>query len=120
MTVLTGVLVAIFSVGGAATIAALFKGFSGWRDGSARTEARAISNLEKYRDEADHRAAIERHKVNFYQDELTPYLQNRIGDLEYLIRTTWGAEHVPPPLPRPVMSPVPRLELTDRRSKDDG
>ena len=120
MSTLTGVLIAIFSAGGALAIGAFFRGIEGWRSGSAKTEARAISNLEKYRKEADHRADVANHRLDFYRDDLTPYLQNRIGDLEYLIRTTWGAEHVPPTPPRPVMRPVPILELEEKKVEGDG
>lgn len=107
MSTLAGVLIAVFSVGGAAAITALGKGINGWRAGAARTEARAIQNLEKYRDEADWRAAVETHRAA-YNHDLAEYWRDRAGNAEYKIRTTWGAAELPPVAPIPRFVPLER------------
>lgn len=104
---LTAALIAIFSVGGAASISALWKGINGWRAGVSRKEARAIQNLEKYRDEADWRAEVEAHRGAYRQD-VAEYWRNRCGDAEHKIRTTWGASEIPPHAPEPVYVPLIR------------
>lgn len=111
MTTLSAVLVAVFSVGGAATFGAIWKGINGWRAGAARTEARAISNLEKYRDEADWRAQQEAHRAAFNHD-LAEYWRDRAGNAEYLIRTTEGLG--PGAVPAP--GPLPRFQPLERPS----
>lgn len=100
MTTLGAILVAVFSVGGAGVIATVFKGINGWRAGAAKTEARAISNLEKYRDEADERARSAGYERD-YAYELAAYWRNRAGDAEFKIRNEWGPENLP------VVGPVP-------------
>lgn len=104
MTTLGAVLVAVFSVGGAGVIATVFKGINGWRAGAARTEARAIQNLERYREEADARASAEQHE-KLYAYELAAYWRNRAGDAEFKIRTTWGEDQLPAVSPVPVYTP---------------
>lgn len=105
MTALSVILVAVFSAGGAAVIGTIVKGVSGWRAGAARTEARAIQNLEKYRDEADRRALIQSHRADANAD-LAEYWRNRAGNAEYKIRTTWGEIELPPVAPIPVYVPL--------------
>lgn len=105
MNGLVGVLIAIFSVGGAGAVAALAKGINNWRAGAARTEARAIQNLEKYRDESDARANAESHRASYYHD-LAEYWRDRAGNAEYKIRTTWGASEIPTPGPIPTFTPL--------------
>lgn len=114
MTALTAILIAVFSAGGAATLAALSKGINGWRAGAARTEARAIQNLEKYRDEADERARQAEHR-GAYQHDLAEYWRDRAGNAEYKIRTTWGDAQIPTPGPVPVFVPLapPTKAVTD-------
>lgn len=114
MSTLTGILIAVFSVGGAATVTALSKGITGWRAGAARTEARAIQNIEKYRIEADERARQAEHRGS-YQHDLAEYWRDRAGNAEYKIRTEWGADQIPPPGPLPVFEPLapPTKAVTD-------
>lgn len=109
MSTLAAVLVAVFSVGGAAVITALSKGINGWRAGAARTEARAIQNLEKYRDEADWRAEVAEHRAA-YRQEVAEYWRARAGNAEHKIRTTWGESEIPPHGPEPVYVPLVRPE----------
>lgn len=112
MTTLAAVLVAVFSVGGAGVIATVFKGINGWRAGAARTEARAIQNLERYRDDADWRAAVESHRAA-YNHDLAEYWRDRAGNAEYLIRTTEGLG----PSAVPAAGPVPRFVPLERPTK---
>lgn len=121
MTTLAAVLVAVFSVGGAGVIATVFKGINGWRAGAARTEARAIQNLERYRDDADWRASVASH-LAAYNHDLAEYWRDRAGNAEYLIRTAEGLG----PSSVPVAGPIPRFEPLERPTKavtkvtDDG
>ncbi len=117
MTTLGAVLVAVFSVGGAGVIATIFKGINGWRAGAARTEARAIQNLERYRDEADWRARTAGHERDYAYD-LATYWRNRAGDAEFKIRHEWGPEHLPPVLPVPSFEPLTRTAV--QKVTDDG
>lgn len=105
MSALEAILVAVFSVGGAGVIATVFKGINGWRAGAARTEARAIQNLEKYRDEADARAGAERHEKD-YAYLLAAYWRDRAGNAEFKIRHEFGPEHLPQVQPVPVYVPL--------------
>lgn len=115
---LTVVIVAIFSAGGAAAIGAFAKGINGWRAGVSRKEARAIQNLEKYRDEADWRAAQEAHRSSYYQD-LAEYWRSRAGDAEHKIRTEWGADQIPPHTLAPVFVPLTRPDRAVAKVRDD-
>lgn len=108
---LTGILVAVFSLGGAAVITALFKGINGWRMGAARTEARAIQNLERYREDADWRAHVAEHRES-YRSDLVDYWRARAGNAEHLIRTRLGEKEVPPADPLPVYVPLKRPDRT--------
>ena len=120
MTTLGAVLVAVFSVGGAGVIATIFKGINGWRAGAARTEARAITNLEKYREEADWRAAQESHRAA-YNHDLAEYWRDRAGNAEFKIRTSWGASELPAAGPVPVYTPLARPKtLALQKVTDDG
>ena len=111
---------AVFSVGGAGVIATIFKGINGWRAGAARTEARAISNLEKYREDADWRAEVEAHRAAHLHD-VAEYWRDRAGNAEYKIRTTWGPEELPPVLPLPVYVPLKRpLKALQKVTETDG
>lgn len=113
MTTLGAVLVAVFSVGGAGVIATVFKGINGWRAGAARTEARAISNLEKYRDDADWRATVAEHR-EAYKSDLADYWRARAGNAEHHIRIEHGDDSVPLAGPLPVYVPLVRPEkVTD-------
>jgi hypothetical protein len=107
VTTLGAVLVAVFSVGGAGVIATVFKGINGWRAGAARTEARAISNLEKYRDDADWRATVAEHR-EAYKSDLADYWRARAGNAEHAIRIKDGVDAVPLAGPIPVYVPITR------------
>lgn len=119
MTTLGAVLVAVFSVGGASVIATIMKGLTGWRAGASRTEARAIQNLEKYRDEADRRALIQAHRADANAD-LAEYWRSRAGNAEYKIRTTWGEHELPPVAPIPVYVPLDPPTKAVAKVTDDG
>lgn len=119
MSGLTAALVAIFSIGGAAAIGALFKGMGLIRSGAARTEARAIKNLEKYRDEADDRAARVSHRLE-WQVAMTEHYRSQYADLAYHVRENWGAEHLLPVSPPPRYQPLPRnVQQLPKRTDDD-
>lgn len=120
MTTLGAVLVAVFSVGGASVIATILKGINGWRAGASRTEARAIQNLEKYRDEADHRAAVAENRATYNYD-LAEYWRDRAGNAEFKIRTEFGAQHLPPVGPIPVYVPLAApTKAVAKVTDDDG
>lgn len=107
MTTLGAVLVAVFSTGGAVVIGTIVKGINGWRAGAARTEARAISNLEKYRDDADWRATVAEHR-EAYKSDLADYWRARAGNAEHAIRIEHGVDAVPLAGPIPVYVPITR------------
>ena len=106
MSQLTAVLIAIFSVGGAGALTVIVKGIDNWRSGAAAREARAIQNLERYRDEA----LGERD----FAHTLMAYWRDRCGNAEFKIRNEWGPEHLPEILPIPT-----RPVGTVQKVKDD-
>jgi hypothetical protein len=116
MTTLSAILVAVFSVGGAGVFATIIKGINGWRAGAARTEARAIQNLERYRNDADWRAQVEANRAAHNHD-VAEYWRDRAGNAEFKIRTEFGAQHLPPVGPIPVYVPLERpadvVKVTD-------
>ena len=113
MSGLTGVLIAIFSAGGALAIGALFKGLGLIRSGAAKTEARAILNLERYRDEADERARQALHRLD-YQQTLAEHYRSLYADLAFHVRHEWGAEHLLPVRQPPVYEPLTK-ETTQQK-----
>lgn len=115
-TWIQGVLLAILSTGGALAINAIFKGVDSYRNGTARTEARGIRNLGRWRDEADQRALEAEHRRD-YALVLVDYWRAAHADQEHKVRTEWGPEHVLQRPPIPVMGPIPQLE---KKANDDG
>lgn len=109
---LYSIILAILSAGGALALNSVFNGIKLWRDGTARTEARGIKNLEKYRLEADVRADKALH-VSEYRLNLADHYRNRVADLEYFIRVTYGADKIPPGAPPPQMTPFNQVEKVE-------
>lgn len=119
MSGLTAVLVAIFSVGGAIAIRNLFAGYGLIKSGAARTEARAIRNLEKYRDEADERADKAQHLAE-YRAQVAEHYRAQYADLAYHVRENWGAEHLLPVTEPPRYQPLPtRTAKQLKKAPDD-
>jgi hypothetical protein len=112
------VVVALLSIGGAAAIRAFFWGFDLWRSGTARTEARGIANLERQRIQAEHATMVERHKVDYYRDELVPFLRRQIAVQERAIIVIAGVEAVPNIGMEPVMRPLPIMPALPRMLDD--
>lgn len=117
------IILALLGAGFGISVLSIFRGIDTFRGRTAKTEARGIALLERswLHDEWAKRVAI--HRTEFYRDQQNPYLRNRIGDLEYIIRTELGRDKVPPWEPEPVMRPLPAmsprlLELT-RSDEDD-
>jgi hypothetical protein len=117
VTTLTAVLVAIFSVGGALAIRNLFAGYGLIKSGAARTEARAIRNLEKYRDEADDRAERAQHLAD-YRATVAEHYRAQYADLAYHVRESWGAEHLLPVTEPPKFVPLPPRSTKQLAKKD--
>lgn len=104
---LNGLIGVVLTGGGAAFLWTLFRGLGLIRTGVVRTEARAIQNLEQWRDEADERAARTGHRLD-HQVILTEYYRSLYADLAHKVRLEWGAENLPPVQPPPVYVPMPR------------
>lgn len=104
---LLAIILAILSTGFGVSVLSIFRGVDIFRGRSAKTEARGIAFIERswLQDEWAKRVAI--HRMEYYRDEQNPYLRNRIGDLEFIIRTELGRDRVPPWEPGPVMRPLP-------------
>ena len=116
------IILAILGAGFGVSVLSIFRGVDTFRGRTAKTEARGIALLERswLQDEWAKRVAI--HRMEFYRDEQNPYLRNRIGDLEYIIRTELGRDRVPVWEAPPKMRPLPTmsrrlLELT--RGEED-
>lgn len=116
------IILALLAGGFGVSVLSIFRGVDTFRGRTAKTEARGIALLERswLHDEWAKRVAI--HRMEFYRDEQNPYLRNRIGDLEYIIRTELGRDKIPDWAPAPVMRTLPTmsprlLELT--RGEDD-
>lgn len=107
MNEVSGILIALLSVGGATFLATLFKGVQQWRNGAQASEARAIVNLEKYRNEADARAERAEIRADRNQ-ELIEFWRTRAGDLEFIIVREQGKDAVPPLPALPALSSKPR------------
>jgi hypothetical protein len=110
---LYSIILGLLTAGGALALKSVFDGIGLWRDGTARTEARGIKNLERYRLEADHRADRALH-VSEYRLNLADYYRQRAADLEFYIRVTYGADKIPPvQAPPPQMTPFNQLEKVE-------
>lgn len=116
------IILALLGTGLGVSILSIFRGVDTFRGRTAKTEARGIALLERswLQDEWAKRVAI--HRLEFYRDEQGPYLRNRIGDLEYVIRTELGRDKIPGWTAAPVMTPLPPMsprlkEIT--RGEDD-
>lgn len=103
------IILAVLSAGFGLSVLSIFRGVDTFRGRTAKTEARGIALLERswLHDEWAKRVAI--HRTEYYRDEQNPYLRNRIGDLEYIIRTELGRDKVPPWEPEPMMKPLPMM-----------
>lgn len=117
-------ILAMLGAGLGVSVLSILRGVDITRGRTAKTEARGIALLERtaLQDEWAKRVAI--HRMEYYRDEQNPYLRNRIGDLEYIIRSTpgLGPTAVPVWAPAPDMRPLPPMstrlkELT--RGEDD-
>lgn len=92
------VVLVILSGGGAAAIFTLVKALLAIRNSTDTREATGIGNLEKWRVDADKRAALAEKKSHFYQ-RLADYWWQRAGVAEYHARIN-GIE-LPPAGPVP-------------------
>lgn len=105
------IILAVTSAGFGVAVLSIFRGIDTFRGRSAKTEARGIALLERswLHDEWAKRVAI--HRMEYYRDEQNPYLRNRIGDLEYIIRShpELGPSAIPSWAPGPVMRPLPNM-----------
>ena len=119
------IILATLSAGFGLSVLSVLRGVDITRGRTAKTEARGIALLERsaLQDEWAKRVAI--HRMEFYRDQQNPYLRNRIGDLEYVIRRhpDLGSAAIPPWAPEPVMGPLPpmspRLKELTREDEDE-
>lgn len=102
------VVLALLSAGGALSIKAMFSGVDLWRSGTARTEARGIANLERMRQEAEYATLVAVHRMEFYRDELDPFLRRQVAVLEGIIIRSLGEDRLPPAQREPEMRPIPQ------------
>lgn len=117
------IILALLGGGLGVSILSILRGVDTFRGRTAKTEARGIALLERswLQDEWAKRVAI--HRLEFYRDEQGPYLRNRIGDLEYVIRVEMGRDKIPDWAPAPVMRALPpmspRLKEITRGEEDE-
>lgn len=116
------VILALLGTGFGVSVLSILRGVDITRGRTAKTAASGIALLERtaLQDEWAKRVAI--HRMEYYRDEQNPYLRNRIGDLEYVIRVELGRDKIPPWPAAPDMRPLPAMsprlrELT--RGEDD-
>ncbi len=79
---------ALLGAGGAAFLAAAYKGIKDYREGTWRRQDGAVADLEKWR-----RAADDAREWEAVQHQ---WWRGRAGTLEHVIRTSLGAEQLPP------------------------
>lgn len=72
----------ILGAGGVAFIGAVFKGIQMLRESTAARTAKAVSDLERWREEADERTRLAREEAAWYLD-LASYWQQWSGAVEY-------------------------------------
>jgi hypothetical protein len=110
----------ILGAGAGVTILSFFRGVDLWRGRTAKTEARGIAFIERTwrEDEWAKRVAI--HRLEYYRDDVNPFLRRRIALLEGVIFRALGEDRLPPEVPEPVMRPLPERppELTKGRDDD--
>ena len=115
------IILALLSAGFGVSVLSILRGVDIHRGRTAKTEAQGIAFIERSwtQDEWAKRVAI--HRMEYYRDEMNPYLRNRIGDLEFIIRTTegLGRSAVPPWEPAPVMRPLPPRPVELERGEDE-
>lgn len=97
----------VLGTGAGITFLSFFRGVDLWRGRTAKTEARGIAFIERTwrEDEWAKRVAI--HRMEYYRDELNPFLRRRIALLEGVIYRTLGEEKLPPDTPEPAMRALP-------------
>lgn len=81
------VLPLILGAGGAGFLAALTQAVAAWRAGTDTREARAVANLERWRDEADQRATRLQAELDAQHRRLDTW-RAWAGSLEYALNTT--------------------------------
>lgn len=118
------IILAVLSAGFGVSVLSIFRGVDVHRGRTAKTEARGIALLERTALQDEWAKRVANHRMEFYRDEQGPYLRNRIGDLEFIIRTELGRERVPAWEPAPAMRPLPMMshrlrELTREEAGHD-
>lgn len=95
---LDSLLPVILGAGGVAFIGTVFQFISAWKNSAETREAKAVGNLEKWRDEADHRALQCLEDLNKERD-ISAYWRRRTAVLEHAC-LRHGVE-IPPQDPPP-------------------
>lgn len=102
----------VLGAGGVAFLGAIIKGYAMLRDGAQARERTAIAGLERYRVDADNRAASALETLDFVRSLVT-YWQSRAGALEYELNRLGHIPPQPPPLPMPTAHAPPRDTNSD-------
>jgi hypothetical protein len=115
------IVLALLGAGFGVTVLSIFRGVDLTRGRTARTEAQGIGYLQRSAALSEWREHVSAHRMEYYRDQQNPYLRQRIGDLEYIIRRELGRDMVPPWEPEPLMRPLPPRppELTRGDDTDD-
>lgn len=113
------VLGTVLSTGLGVAVLSFFRGVDLWRGRTAKTEARGIAFIERTwrEDEWAKRAAI--HRMEYYRDELNPFLRRRNAQLEGVIIRLLGEDRLPPDEAEPVMRPLPERPAELMKGGDD-
>lgn len=112
------VLAVVLGTGAGVTFLSFFRGVDLWRGRTAKTEARGIAFIERTwrEDEWAKRVAI--HRMEYYRDELNPFLRRRNARLEGVILRLLDETKLPPDEPEPVMRPLPERPPELRKGDD--
>jgi hypothetical protein len=102
-----GAVLALLGAGFGISVLSILRGVDITRGRTAKTEAQGIGYLQRSVARAEWRQHVATHRLEYYRDEQNPYLRNRIGDLEYIIRVELGRDKIPPWEPEPMMRPLP-------------
>lgn len=104
------IIVLLLGAGGATFIWTVVRSYLAIRGAAETREAVAVKNLERWRDEADRRAAVWQKKYEM-QVDLTEFWRYRAATLEH--RMNLAGVEVPPLPPRPPVWQEPLVGMPD-------
>jgi hypothetical protein len=108
------IIVLLLGAGGATFIWTVVRSYLAIRGAAETREAVAVKNLERWRDEADRRAAVWQKKYEM-QIDLTEFWRSRAAGLEH--RMNLAGLEVPPLPPRPPIWQEPLMGMPETTSE---